>query len=673
MGVAPNGPSASGRPGTRARLTPIAAMSPTPQDQPKPSDQPNDSVPPNNSGEPPPQGDLVAFGRFRFDASTGELWRDGHTVRLAPKPAQVLGLLVRSSGRLLSRSEIEREVWGDVPIDLDRSVNFAIRQIRSALGDSADSPTYIETLPKRGYRFIAPITHGNQSRDSTEDPEADEQHLGSAAGGRGRPVSGRLLGAVAVLALVAIGVASGTRASLAAPEIEDRPMLAVLPFSPLGDASDLDYFASGLGDELITRLARLDPVRLGVIARTSAGRAATESQTESQIAGALGASYLLSGSITPEGEAVRIHVRLVTPSDGAVVWSQRYVESIPTSVGLEFDIAARVADALREQLMPGLAEAPAATTEQRSPARDAYMRGAYLLRQGRSRSVDAVAALTAAVAADSSYAPARAALGRALLLVDGGVDAGRSHLSRAIELDPELADPHITLAMDALYREWDQATADDHFREALRLDPGSVLSHHPYAYHLSIAGRHSEAIHEMETALRLDPVSPLVNGDVGRIYYRAGRFEEALAQCQRTLDLVPDDATALSCLINIHMLRDQPELALPFAQMSVDSSMDALHRPNLDSDHPAVAMQAFFAWKLEGLRKAAESGFDVDVPMAQAALWLGRTDEALDHLESALRTRSSILPQVPGDPCFALLAGNARYEALLAAMGIRGA
>ena len=351
---------------------------------------------------------------------------------------------------------------------------------------------------------------------------------------------------------------------------------------------------------------------------------------------------------------------------------KRYLESTPTSLDLEFEIAERVAAALRGSLHPDLAgpTRTAGSTASSTEARDAYLRGTFLLRQGRRRLGDATAVLHASVAADSSYAPGRAALGRALLR-NGDAANGRRHLRTAIELDPDYADPHVSLGVDALYALWDQATAGVHFRKALRLDPGNVLSHHPYAYHLSIAGRHQEAIAEMEEALRLDPVSPLVNGDVGRIYYRAGLFDQAKSQCTRTLELVPDHGAALSCLINIHVLEGNPDQAVPFAQASMlDWTGDSQSNPTLDAPTPEGQMTQFFEWKLERMRRASDQGADTYVPMAQAAVFLGRTDEALDALEAALAIRSSILPQVPGDPCFAVLQGDPRYEALLEQLGI---
>ena len=603
---------------------------------------------------------LQGFGRFRFDPDTGELWRDGHAVRLAPKPAKVLGVLLDADGELVTRREIELRVWGDLPIDLNRSVNFAVRQIRSALGDTADAPTYIETLPKRGYRFIAPIRHTALEPSA---PPASRPPQASSFFRRPRFIAGLCLGLVLWVGIAVRGN------GLTAPEATARPMLAVLPMEQLGDPGPDAHLATGLTDELITILARLDPERLGVIARTSSGRAAQSGQSDAEIATTLRAAYLVGGTVRPGADGVRINVRLVDATDGEVLWADRYVETVPVSAEVEMEIAAHVADALRTQLIPDLAvPVPEGARTVAAAVRDAYRRGQYLLQQGSDQMDDAETLLRQALAMDSTYAPARAALGQ-MLLRRRRNEEGRRELREAMRQDPTLAAPHIAMGIDALYTRWDMTEAGRHFERARALEPGNVLSHHPYSYFLSIAGRHDEAIAEMETALELDPVSPLVNGDVGRIYYRAGRFKEAKERCERTVQLVPEDAAALSCLVNIHMLEDNPQGALRWARVLMGE-----HQPPPAADSSAVdaaaAMTDYFQWRLTAMRRAAENGRFTYVAMAQAALFLGRREAALDALETALDLRSPVLPQVPGDPCFAILEGDPRYEALVEAMGI---
>jgi len=569
-------------------------------------------------------------------------------------------MLLEADGELVSRREIELGIWGDIPIDLNRSVNFAVRQIRSALGDSADAPTYIETLPKRGYRFIAPIGRvGSEPATPASPPPLAAPSFFT----RSRFVVGLCLGLVLWIAVAVRGN------GLTTPDATARPMLAVLPMEPLGDPGDDAHLASGLTDELITIMARLDPEHLGVIARTSSGRAAASGQSDTDIASTLRAAYLLGGTIRPGTDGVRINVRLVDAADGEVLWANRYVEPLPVSAEVELEIAARVAAALRARLIPNLAvPAPNGARAVAAEVRDAYRRAQYLLQHGLDRMEDAEALLRQALAIDSTYAPARASLGR-LLLRRRSSEEGRGELRAAMRMDPTLAAPHIALGIDALYTRWEMADAGRHFEQALALEPGNVLSHHPYSYYLSIAGRHEDAIAEMEAALELDPVSPLVNGDVGRIYYRAGRFAEAKKQCEATVQLVPDDPAALSCLINIHMLEDNPRGALRWARVLMGE-----HQPPPAADSSAAgaaaAMTEYFEWRLSAMTRAAEAGSFTYVAMAQAALFLGRREEALDSLETALALRSPVLPQVPGDPCFAVLDGDPRYQALLEAMGI---
>ena len=624
---------------------------------------------------------LIEFGRFRFSPDTGELWRNGSAVHLAPKPGKVLALLVGSPGRLVARSKIEAEVWGGQPIDLERSVNFAIRQVRTALGDAADAPVYIETLPRRGYRFIAPVREVTApvTRPTVEGalpegaahpgPERSVDLPGWLAPSRRKVAGGALLVALVGAFGVAGGRIPGTTAS-AGDGLGDGATLAILPLDRLGDDATHDYFVSGLTDEVITRMARLDPERLTVIAPVSAGRAAGAGGSDAEIAELLSADYLLRGSITPTGEAVRVGVRLLDASDGSVLWADRYVEPIPTSPALEYEIALRVGEALRRELpLEGSAPDPAFPVA--GEARAAYLQGSYLLdRGGYGRLNDALELLERAVDQASAYAPAHTALGRALVRMGRRSEAW-SHLNEAVRLDPSAAEPRVALGMDALYAQWDLDVARRHFEEALARDPGNVLSHHPFAYFLSIAGRHQEAISRIETALRLDPVSPLVNGDVGRIYYRAGRFDDAKEQCLHTLTLAPTHAAALSCLINIHVLQGDPAGALPFAIRSLGAGDDAKEtKGRLMALPPSEAMSSFFEGRLAELEAALEDGVPTHVQIAQTLIFLGRTEEALDALEAALAAGSTVLPQVPGDPCFAVLAGHPRFEAIVKAMGI---
>ena len=614
-----------------------------------------------NGRGPTDAGDLIAFGQFTFRQSTGELHRQGHAVRLAPKPTEVLRVLLGSAGSLVTRREIELAVWGDVPIDLDRSLNFAIRQIRSALGDGADSPRFIETLPKRGYRFIAPVSGGPRPDAPTELASREGRWPSRTAG-----AGALLLLATAVALLAAGGWPFGGTAS------EVRRMLAVLPLDEAASAEEPPYFASGLTDELITRLARLDPARLGVIARTSSRRAARTRQVDADVARDLQADYLLRGRVTRADGMLRVSVRLVRGGDGAVVWADRYVEPGPASLDLEFEIARRVADALRERLIPDLAPVPPTARPRRVSAvgRDAYLRGGWLLRAGRARATDAEALFREALAEDSLWAEAHAALGRSLLTQDRD-EEGRRHLARALALDSSLPEPHVSLAVDAFYTLWAPDTARHHFERALELDPGNVLTHHPYAYFLSIMEDHDGAIREMEEALRLDPVSPLVNGDVGRIYYRARRFDEAERQCLRTLELQPTHRTALSCLVNLHLLSDDPVSARPFALRLLEADgADSTVVRRVTERPAAEAMDAFFHHRVTALSGIIERGGFAHVALAQAHVWLGQTDEALSALERALERRSPILPQVPGDPCFAVLRDEPRFQAVIAAMGI---
>ena len=375
---------------------------------------------------------MARFGGFTFDLRTGELRRGRHVVRLAPKPARVLTVLLEAEGTLVSRAAIERAVWGDVPIDLDRSLNFAIREVRRALADRADAPSFVETLPKRGYRFVAPVEWvgadtgpGGAGEVTRPGPRARGTEGDSA------PLTGRrwatTLRALGVLAGVLLLV--GTTVALSGPVGDwgretGAVTIAVLPFDEHVPGRSEVPLGFALTDELITRLARLDPSRLSVIAPTSARLAVQGGATDASVSGALGARYLLRGSITGSGVDRRIVVRLVDADDGRVLWTERYIDSAPDEGGFRVRCGVR-----RGYRAPQAFRARGSRRGGRGPRRPARVAGrtsaASTCWRRTAGQGDAVGRLEAAVAADPRRSEFRVALARGYMRM-GRRQEGRS-------------------------------------------------------------------------------------------------------------------------------------------------------------------------------------------------------------------------------------------------------
>ncbi len=299
------------------------------------------------------------FGGFELNLETTELRRGDAAVRLRPLPARLLRLLVSRAGRLVTHDELCRELWGETIVDYEQGLHSAIRQVRAALGDSAAAPRFIETVPRHGYRFIARI-------DPAEAAPRRRRHWGAVA---------------AVIGAVVLAGAGVERRALDPPASRGRPMVAVLPFEDTGPEPDAAFFTDGLTEELILRLARLDPSRLGVIARTSAMRYRQTQKTEREIGRDLGVEYLVRGRVRRAESALRIHVRLVRATDGSQVWAESYDGSTHGGLELQSAIAGRVAASLAPELVP----AWEVTRRPPAAARDAYLRGRYALnRQTRT-------------------------------------------------------------------------------------------------------------------------------------------------------------------------------------------------------------------------------------------------------------------------------------------------
>jgi DNA-binding winged helix-turn-helix (wHTH) protein/Tfp pilus assembly protein PilF/TolB-like protein len=551
---------------------------------------------------------MLRFGTFELDERAGELRRNGALVRLAPQPFQVLSILARNSGEVIDRDRLRREVWGETTVDFDRSLNVCIAQIRTALNDDAESPRFIQTLPRRGYRFVAPV----------QGDEAPNPMPAKAARRWPAPT------AVAAIALAGLAVA-GYR--FARPD--DRTLrLAVLPFEGVESAQ-----VDGLFDELLTRLGGIQPDRLRVLGRRSVVTARATGRR-------LDVAYTVETSARP---GLRISARLVKTADDSVLWSGTFAQDGDPAT-FEEEVVARVSAAVLEKLFPGAA--PAGTAE--SACRDgweAYRSGRLLANAGT------IAGLEKSVPhlEQANCAVARVALADTLIRL---ARAGRRD---AWERARTVAPPNADLARGnlAFWRDWDWKTAERSFQTALRRRPSDPDAHHDYAWLLVALGRRAEGLASLQRAVALDPLSARVNIDAGWLYLQAGRFSEAAAQARRALEIDPAMGEAKACLARalvyagderaaLDVIREEsPERAQTVEGMAPAEAIRALWR----GATPADPYQR--AWRLA---------------------WVGERDQAIVALENALGVRSSMMPLVAVDPAFAALREDRRFREIVKRM-----
>lgn len=482
---------------------------------------------------------MLRFGPFEFDSAAAELKRGGRRVHLQEMPLRVLEILLSQPGQLIARETFFSRLWPDDELGiLDDNLNTAIRKLRLALDDSAHEPSYIETVPKRGYRFVAAL--------STEPTAAQqvEPRIETAS----TPVRPRWTRFVAPLVL-AIGVGTGAlflwsakQDPAATPTVIPVGSLAVLPFVNVGGDASSDYFGDGLAEELMDRLSRVEHLR--VVSRTSAFALRGKTFDARETGRLLGAASLVEGSVRRDADRVRISVRLINAQDGFQLWSETYNRRLSDVLQVQEDIAASIANTLTGRVPGASSRAPSESVD--PAAHDAYLKGRFAWHQRKEATLRAAAKhLEEAVERSPGYAAAWAGLADAYAILGfydylPPIEAfpnAQVAAERAIELDPHNASPYATLGYVALYFDWNIATAEARFRDAIARDPNLSKTHQWYGNLLTAAGRFAEAEQEMRKAQQLDPLSLIASAARGWTLYFAGNHEQAIAQYRLTLAL----------------------------------------------------------------------------------------------------------------------------------------
>src|SRR5580704_11561484 len=493
-------------------------------------------------------GGRIFAGQFEIDVGTGELYKSGRRIALQEKPFRILSILLQRPGELVTREELQSQLWSvDTHVEFDEGLNTAIRKLRTAFGDSADNPRFIETVPRRGYRFIAPVSRAEMVEAvpevpvsvSTPVPPSSRTHVGS---GRSR-VWAAALGALLLLALV-LAVVSGVRRgawalfsrrsdALGAPRIRS---LAVLPLENLSNDPAQEYFADGMTDQLITDLGQIKSLR--VISRTSVMQYKGVRKPIAQVARELSVDAVVEGTILKSGSQVRITAQLIQAPLDKHLWAQSYEGDLHDVLSLQNKVARTIAEEIQVTLTPGERVLLRAGRPVNPEAYEDYLQGRYFWNKRDGDAMERASDyFQKATSIDPNYAPAYAGLAQTYVLLAGNtgpkdefVAAGKKAAKQALLLDPNLSEAHTALAL-LLGREYNFADEEKEFKLAVALDPNYATAHHWYGEgYLAPMGHFEEANSEMQLALALDPRSRIIATDWGATMVFERRYDEAYQQ-----------------------------------------------------------------------------------------------------------------------------------------------
>jgi TolB-like protein/DNA-binding winged helix-turn-helix (wHTH) protein/Flp pilus assembly protein TadD len=630
----------------------------------------------------PPKSSVLSFGVYEFNRDAGELRKEGIRVRLEGQPVAILKMLLERRGEVVTREELQKELWREGTfVDFEHSLNAAVKRLRAALNDSADHPFYIQTLARRGYRFLAPIDAVDTRSDTGNETSAPVAIPSPERVAEGSPRRRFWPWVVVPLLVFVVALWSWRqwRLSVETPPGGGILSLAVLPLQNLsGDASQ-DYFADGMTEELIGRLSRIHGLR--VISRTSSMHFKSTQLSVPEIARMLGVDAIVEGSIVREGHQVRVHAQLIRAATDEHIWAEEYQREYRSILEVQNEVTRSIAEQIEINLTPEDRVRLASTDKIDPEAHEDYLKGRYYFNQRTQDALNkSIASFQRAIARDPGYALAYSGLADAYAMLGfrGGFPS-KDALSRAkeaalkaVELDDTLAEPHASLAFIAETHEWDWVTAAREYKRAFELNPGDARTHNWYAGYLMYVGRSDDGISEAKRARDLDPLSlPIKNALAGRLL-AAGHYDEALQQVRQTLALDAHFAPAHQTLGWVYLHSGNQEEAIREFQNALQLSGSEDTDLQLDLGFAyAISDRRDEARAILGrLEKLHEHGV---VPSGSVGILhgaLGESNEAFAWLEKAYDERDPQLTYIKTGRRFEPLRKDPRFERLVHRVGL---
>ena len=565
---------------------------------------------------------IVRFGTFEVDFESRELRKHGMLVRLEEKPFRILQLLLEQAGRVVTRRTLRERLWPDTHVGYNQNLNTAVNKLRELLGDSAQNSRFIETLPRLGYRFIAPVL---------------------------------------------IPARSSHKA---------KRMLAVLPFENLGGDPEQEYFADGLTEEMISHLGQLDPRRLGVIARTSAIQYKNTRKSITEISSELKVSYVLEGTVRCEGNGARITAQLIEALDQTHVWSASYNRDLRDILSVQADVARQVGRALSLELLP---EAAAKSLAFDPTAHESYLRGRFYFGQRTEEGLKkAISSFETALSVEPNCARSYSGIADCCGLLSwfgalapkvAGQKAAAA-AKRAVEIDASLSECHASLGLVRFWHDWNWEEAEQEFLRAIELNPSYVSAYQWYGAFLNAQGRFEEAQTAQKCARELDPFSLISNMNVADSFFFSRQYDRAVKHLVAVLEQEPRFFPALLQLGRVYV---QMEL---YAE-AIAVFEQALQLSRQQEVLPALAHAYALAGRAEEARIILDEmtndkiGRYVASPMiARIHLGLGEFETALDWLQKGMEERSYWMVFLKEDPVYDPIRTHPKFVELLKLVGL---
>ena len=614
---------------------------------------------------------LLRFGPFQLDLQACELRKGETLLHLAPQPCKVLALLASNPHKVFTRQEIQQEIWGgETFVDFDQGLNAAIRQIRTALCDDAETPRYIETLPKRGYRFIGQID-GHPAVAPTVEEVAKRTT---------RRFTLRRVAVLAVIpvAMVAVAVIANPwhwRESLF--ESSGRPVrtIAVLPLQNLSGDAAQDYLADGMTEALTTDLARMESLQ--VISRTSAVQYKAAKKSLPAIARELNADAVVEGSVQRSGNRVRVTAQLVRASDDRHLWANTFERDFPDVLALQDEVASAIAKQIETRL-GGPEPAPAPKVQAINPAAyETYLRAnSYLDSFDLQKSIDYY---RQAIKLDPNYAPAYAHMAEAysFLAFFGAVSPSegwgktKEAASLAVQKDEHLPEGHGALALAKLHYDWDFAGAEQEFKRALELNPSDADVRHDYAHYLMAMGRLTESQAESKRSVELDPVGDGLNSCLCWHSFAARDYDEAVRLAAKFLRSQPDDPWERTILGWTYEQKRMPNQAVAEFKRAVEVTKgDPFFVAALGHGYALAGNRSEAEKILQSLSDREKKSYVSPFDLALIYTALGEKDEAFALLDKAVAEHSTFLVYTKWEPRLDPLRSDPRFQELLRRIGL---